>query len=107
MNQRQDDERARLKAAGFTDAEIDAELGAAKPVRPAVRVASESTAMQGPGKAPARAATDLKTAIGTARALAQGATFGFGDELEAGARSLAGADGARGGGHLRVRTPWS
>jgi hypothetical protein len=80
------DERERLRAAGFTDAEIDAELG---PKRPTVRVAAESSSMQGPGKAPARAGADLEYVKGLARQGAQGATLGFADEGEAGLRALA------------------
>ena len=80
------DERERLRAAGFTDAEIDAELG---PKRPTVRVAAESSSMQGPGKAPARASQDLEYVKGLARQGAQGATLGFADEGEAGLRALA------------------
>ena len=84
------DEREKLRAAGFTDAEIDAELGPARPARPMVRVPAESSAMRGPGKAPARAGADLDYAKGLLRQAGQGASLGFADEIEAGARSLAG-----------------
>jgi hypothetical protein len=81
------DQRELMRAAGFSDAEIDAELG---PARPTVRrAAAESTTMQGPGKAPARASQDLAFVKGVARQGAQGATLGFADEAEAGLRSLA------------------
>jgi len=54
------------------------------------RAASESTTMQGPGKAPERASADVDMVKGLGRQAAQGATFGFADELEAGARSALG-----------------
>ena len=82
------DERERLRAAGFSDAEIDAELG---PKRPTIRrPAAESTTMQGPGKAPERAARDAAFATGLARQAGQGATLGFADEIEARVRSAFG-----------------
>lgn len=81
------DERERLRAAGFSDAEIDAELG---PKRPQVRVAAESSAMQGPGKAPARASADKEYVLGLLRQAGQGATFGFADELLAARRAASG-----------------
>lgn len=78
------DERERLRAAGFSEAEIDAELG---PKRPQVRVAAESSAMQGPGKAPARAAQDAEYLKGLGRQFGQG-VFGLGDEAEGAVRSI-------------------
>lgn len=90
------DERAQLKAAGFSDAEIADYLKAnAKPAAPARQgtpsrsFAAESTAQRGTVSAPKTGA--LSTALlGYTRAGAQGATFGFADEAEAGVRSLGG-----------------
>lgn len=59
--------------------------------RPSIRVASESTTTRGPGKAPARARADIDYAKGLLRQAAQGATFGFADEAEAGVRTITGA----------------
>ncbi len=81
------DKRELMRAAGFSEAEIDAELG---PKRPTVRVAAESSSMQGPGKAPARASQDLAYVKGLARQGAQGASLGFADEIEARVRALFG-----------------
>ena len=84
-------DRAAAKAAGYTDAEIDAFEGKAPAVDPykptTPRVASESATVTSV-KAPTGYADDLIK--GTARAAAQGASFGFADEIEAGARSAVG-----------------
>lgn len=89
-------DRAAAKRAGYTDAEIDAYLASrsapADPLKPTntPRVAAESSAMQGPGKAPARADADKAYVLGLLRQAGQGATFGFADEGEAAVRSLGG-----------------
>lgn len=84
------DERARLKAAGFTDAEIDAELGAS--AKPAIKsFAAESSAVAPKPKEAPKAAESWSTRgklLSGARAGAQGLLFGFGDEAEALASSL-------------------
>ena len=54
------------------------------------RAAAESTTMQGPGRAPARAEQDKDYILGLLRQAGQGATFGFADEGEAAVRSLGG-----------------
>lgn len=68
------DERARLKQAGFTDEEINAYL------------AKQSAAPMAATKA--RAENQEPVPTQRLRSLAQGATFGFADELEAAARSI-------------------
>lgn len=85
-------DRAAAKAAGYTDAEIDAYLAAQKPSAPsaaarpsAPRVAAESTSVQ-PASKPEVPTQRLRAAIG------QGAMMGFGDEAEALARSLFGKE---------------
>jgi hypothetical protein len=83
------EEIARLKAAGFSDAEI-ASYTRATPA--AQSFASESTAQRGSVSAP-RAASPLAMLRDTGRAAGQGATFGFADEAEAGVRTLGGLVG--------------
>lgn len=68
------DERERLKQAGFTDAEINEYLATKSP-------AATTTA-------PTQASQPAEVPTQRLRSLAQGATFGFADELEAAARSI-------------------
>jgi len=83
-------DRTAAKRAGYTDEEIDAFLGAVDPLKPTTpRQASESTTATR-DRAPARADADLTYAKGLARQGAQGASFGFADEIEAGLRSMGG-----------------
>lgn len=86
--------RAAAKKAGYSDAEIDAFLASQAPADPykptTPRAASEST-LATRDKAPAR--DDAAYVGGLARQTGQGATFGFADELEAGARTGLGLTG--------------
>lgn len=85
------DIRERLRAAGFSDAEITeymrTQQSPASPSRPIVgRMAAESTAT---GGAPMqRGSTYANDPLQVAREIGQGLTFGWADEGEAGVRSL-------------------
>lgn len=81
------EEIARLKAAGFSDAEIAAHIR--ETMLQPHGFGRESTSATGPVSAP-HAETPAAFVKGAARAGAQGATFGFADEGEAGLRSLFG-----------------
>ncbi|NBS71400.1 hypothetical protein EBT31_21185, partial [bacterium] len=67
-------DRAGAKAAGYSDAEIDAYLAS----NPSAATPTASVQASQPTEAPTQ----------RLRSLAQGATFGFADELEAAARSI-------------------
>ena len=84
-------DRAAAKAAGYTDAEIDAFEGKAPAVDPykptTPRAASESATVTSV-KAPKR---DIREdVVGVARQAAQGASFGFADEIEGAGRAAIG-----------------
>ena len=86
------DERELMRAAGFTEAEINAELG---PPRPSIRrPAAESTGTRAtiknatPEQVAANRQADASYAVGLLRQGAQVATAGFADEIEGGVRSV-------------------
>ncbi len=96
-------DREGAKRAGYTDAEIDAYLAssgpaaprAADPYAPAVNRSFAPRESVELGATAPKVSADQVTRnnaswVGAGRQLVQGATFGFGDELEAGARSAFG-----------------
>jgi len=85
-------DRQWAKQNGYTDDEIDAYLAQhpqpSDPYKPTgPKIAAEST-LATRDKAPQRADADWSAVKGTARQVGQGATFGFADEIEAGARRV-------------------
>jgi hypothetical protein len=79
----QDFDRAAAKAAGYTDAEIDAYLASQRQA-PTPRIASEATSATGSPfrRTPRPALTGGEEAKGLARSLASGATMGISKQVE-------------------------